>query len=537
MGRMTQELRAGWPHLLLGLAGVAVCYALVRWYSDQTASLPVAILLIPVMAVALWGAPWPTGLTAVAALAVGTVLFVAHEPQRDLLLRYIALLIGCVLATALAAARRRREDAIAEQKAELEIARRREASERLMADMLERLPELSGAATVDDVTDRACGLAREVFGADAASYWTIDGDDAVLVSRDPSGRVPRGTRLPRSELNPGPHTDLESRTSWASLRGLPEDDARRRRLQAFGASAGASTPVRVDFETVGILALSWANDVADPDRGWFERLERFADQTALAKTVVRRAIAQQESRDLTDRLQASFMPASVRDVPNARVSLLYRPGLSQMLMGGDFLDVTVDGDGGTAFLIGDVSGHGPEQAALAAVVRAAWRGALGVPGTSLKDWVLALEAVVQDRSPSPGLFVTAVTGCLDREMRTLEYISAGHPPPVLLPSGRLAPLGGLPVGLPHLTSSQDVHTVALDGTDAVLLVTDGLFEGLLPGSGGERLGVDGFVDLAANHWRASDDHGPFLGELADRLEEMNGGPLVDDAAALLLERP
>jgi len=358
----------------------------------------------------------------------------------------------------------------------------------------------------------------------------------VLLARDPAGPVPIGTRMPRRMLNPAPHMDVETRTSWAALRDMPEDDPRRARLAAFRAAAGASTPVRVDFETVGILALSWARDVPDPDRGWIERLERFADQTALAKTVVRRALAQQESRDLTDRLQASFMPGAVRDVPNARVSILYRPGLSQMLMGGDFLDVTVDGDGGTAFLIGDVSGHGPEQAALAAVVRAAWRGALGVPGTSLKDWILALEAVVEDRRPSPGLFVTLVTGCLDKEMRTLEYVSAGHPPPVLLPSGTLGPVGGLPLGLAIRHLAHDVQTVDLTGSDAVLLVTDGLFEGTLPGAG-ERLGIDGFVDLAANHWRATSEHADFLAELTDRLEELNGGPLLDDAAALLLGRP
>jgi len=171
MHGIAHELRAEWKLVALGLLGVAGCYAVVQWYgAGSSDSLPVALLLIPVMAVALWAGPWSTGITAAASVALGTMLFLTHDPQRDLSLRYAALILGCALATALAAARRRREDALSAQRTVLAMARRREEAERLMSAMLERLPELSGAATVDDVAERACRLAREVFGSDVASY-------------------------------------------------------------------------------------------------------------------------------------------------------------------------------------------------------------------------------------------------------------------------------------------------------------------------------------------------------------------------------
>lgn len=522
--------------LLLGVVGVVAAYVLVRLYASPTMSLPVAVLLVPVMAVALWAGPWTTGTVAVLAAVAGTQLFLSSTTQSDVQLRYGALILGCALATALSGARRHRDEAIAEHRAELTIARRREDDERQMIRMLERLPELSGARSIDDVTHRACRIARELFGADAVSYWQLDGPDAVLLSRDPAGQHAPGTRMPRTLLHPRPHLLGESHTSWARLASLAEDDPRRPVMLRSGAAAGASTPVRVDFTTVGILALSWTRDRPDPDAAWLGRLERFADQTALAKTVVRRRLAQQESRDLTDRLQASFMPDELQEVPNAVIRLLYRPGLSQMLMGGDFLDVTTTPGGGTAFLIGDVSGHGPEQAALAAVVRAAWRGALSVPGASLTDWVVALESVVQERRPSEGLFVTAVTGCLDADMQHMDYIGAGHPPPLLLPSCTPLPLGGPPLGFGPLVPTQDVHAVTLGRETGVLLVTDGLFEGFTEPGSRQRIGYDGFVELVREELLAGAEDPDFLTVLADRVERMNGGPLSDDAAALLIVR-
>ena len=531
--RPTQQRLAASGLVLLGLAGVALGAAIA--YSSGLSSLPVVMLLIPVLAIALWAGPVVTGITAVAAATTGTALLVVMPPESYLWLRLAALVAGCALATALSGARRHREEAFAEQRAELSLARYRGESERLMAQMLERLPELSGARSIDDVTQRACRIARDLFDADAVSYWALEGKDAVLVSREPAGPLARGTRMPRNLLHPTPYVAADSRTSWTRRSTLAEDDVRRSVMERSGAEAGASTPVRVDFVTVGILALSWVHDRPDPDPAWLERLERFAEQTALAKTVVRRTLAQQESRDLTDRLQASFLPAAVTEVPNASVRLLYRPGLSQMLMGGDFVDVTARGDG-TAFLIGDVSGHGPEQAALAAVVRAAWRGAVSVPGSSLTDWVVALETVVQDRRPSDGLFVTAVTGCLDAHMSQMEYVSAGHPPPILLPSCRAAPIGGPPLGFTPVVRSHRVHCVSLEGQKAVLLVTDGLFEGFVAPDSRLRVGYDGLLDLIREEHRDAVHEPDFLGTLTDTLEAMNGGPLPDDAAALVLVR-
>ena len=52
------------------------------------------------------------------------------------------------------------------------------------------------------------------------------------------------------------------------------------------------------------------------------------------------------------------------------VAAICRPGEQRLELGGDFYAATERADGSIALLVGDVSGHGPEAAALAAMARA-----------------------------------------------------------------------------------------------------------------------------------------------------------------------
>lgn len=533
---LRSELRADRRPVLWGLAGVVVATVLVLTAGESVASLPVAVLLLPVMGAALVAGPVGAGVVALAAASVGGVMYaVGDYSGRDMQLRYGALVVGSVLAVALAGVRRRRDDRIVAQEAVLATAREQDRAEELLAHMLDRLPELSGARDIPDVAARACRIAREVLGAETASYWQVDGDQAVLLARSPQlegGAVLR--TVPREQMGGESQWSGRARTTWRRAAALPPTDPRRSTMEQVGAAVGTSTPIRVDFTLVGFLALSWSVDRSEPDRAWMETLDRLGDQVALAKTVVRRRLAQEEYRQLTERLQAGFLPAQVDEVPNTVVRLLYRPGLRQLLLGGDFLDVVATEGGGTAFLIGDVSGHGPEQAALAATLRAAWRGALSVAGSTLKDRVRALDLVVHERRPSSGLFVTMITGEVDPSMSTIEYVCAGHPPPILLHPPRPAPMGGPPLGVLPPGASLDVHVLRLEPWDSVLLVTDGLFEGRAWPTSHERMGFDGFLDLLAEHRDVADPR--FLDRLADEVEALHGAALPDDAAALLLAR-
>jgi serine phosphatase RsbU (regulator of sigma subunit) len=470
---------------------------------------------------------------ATVAVAMGGVLFVTGDPgSADLRLRFAALIVGAGLAVVFAVVRQGREESLRVQATAIAVVQARAETESVLSVMLSRLSELDAAPDVEGVARRACPMGRDIFGADHVSYWQVDGEDCVLICRAPDGQIPVGTRVPRHLfLSRSPVREV-TRTAWvrASNVSVPPEGAQLAR--ETHAEVGTSTPIQVGGDTVAYLGMSWAQERPEPDRSWLDAVDRFADQIALSKTVIRRRAAQRDSLSLAQRFQAGMLPR----IPKQElltVRSLYRPGLHQMLLGGDFLDViNVDKDT-IAFVLGDVAGHGPEQAALGATLRGAWLSVASIPTLGPQDWAKALNRIVHERGPTESVFVTAVMGRLNPHERTLDYVSAGHPPPILLrPTVSNAPLGNPVLGLDPTIEFTTRH-LQLTEQWAVLLVTDGLFEVRLPGRGRARGDYDDFLA----HLRSNDDDiddPSWLSRLADTLEDANGGPLSDDAAALLL---
>jgi serine phosphatase RsbU (regulator of sigma subunit) len=519
--------------LLAGLAGLGVALGLVVAFGAGATQRPIAVLLVPVLAVALVASAVTTSIVAMVAVAVGGVLVVTGDlGSADLRLRFAALVVGAVLAVVFAVVRQGREESLRVQAATIAVVQARAETESVLSVMLARLPELDAATDAEGVARRACPMGRDIFGADHVSYWQVDGADCVLVCRSTDGQIPVGTRVPRHLFLPSSPVREVTRTTWVRASDVSVPPAGAQVARATHAEVGTSTPIQVGGDTVAYLGMSWEQERPEPDRSWLDAVDRFADQIALSTTVIRRRAAQRDSLSLAQRFQAGMLPR-IPQQELLTVRSLYRPGLQQMLLGGDFLDVITVDQQRVAFVLGDVAGHGPEQAALGATLRGAWLSVASIPTLGPQDWARALNRIVHERGPAEGVFVTAVMGRLNPRDRTLEYVSAGHPPPILLrPTVSDTPLGD-PVLGPDPGIEFTTHRLELPEQWAVLLVTDGLFEGRLPGHGRARGDYDDFLA----HLRSSDhdiEEPSWLSGLADTLEDANGGPLSDDAAALLL---
>ena len=73
------------------------------------------------------------------------------------------------------------------------------------------------------------------------------------------------------------------------------------------------------------------------------------------------------------RLEKGLLPRPLLRTDFVSCASHYRPGRARAVLGGDFFDVVETADGRVRAVIGDVMGHGPDEAALGVHLRVAWR--------------------------------------------------------------------------------------------------------------------------------------------------------------------
>jgi len=238
------------------------------------------------------------------------------------------------------------------------------------------------------------------------------------------------------------------------------------------------------------------------------------------------------------RLERGLLPTPLLDGSDLRFAARYRPGRSRALLGGDFYDTVRTPDGTVHAMIGDVCGHGPDEAALGVELRIAWR-ALTLAGLCGDELLSTLQQVLEHERESEEIFATLCTVDIAPDGRRAGLCLAGHPAPLITRRGRPAQLlpyedGGPALGLlPRARWPR--RQVELGGSWSLMMYTDGLIEGRV-GDGTQRLGQDGMVAMV-NRQLADGLTGEDLLEAAvTQVRRLNGGELTDDVAVLLLDR-
>lgn len=243
----------------------------------------------------------------------------------------------------------------------------------------------------------------------------------------------------------------------------------------------------------------------------------------------------------TTRLERALLPTPMVSDERLEVRVGYRAGRDGLL-GGDFYDVVERPDGTVLALVGDVCGHGPDEAALGATLRTAWR-TLVLAGTAADDILGLLERVLAAERARPEIFTTACMVAVHPDRSTADLYLAGHPVPLRLgPPAELLPTGlrgralGIPVG-----GGWPSQRLELGPSWRLLLYTDGVLEATV-GDGRERLGKAGLLEVAdlqlrgaaETDGRVGPDEDPLVGGLLSAVRARHGGDLVDDAAVVLL---
>ncbi|MBV6697077.1 SpoIIE family protein phosphatase [Kitasatospora aureofaciens] len=283
------------------------------------------------------------------------------------------------------------------------------------------------------------------------------------------------------------------------------------------------------------------------------RALRYAVERKRADESQRRLVEAELRGQENARLQRHLLPTPLLDGAGLSFTRRYRPGRRRALLGGDFYDAVRTDDGTVHVVIGDVCGHGPDEAALGVALRIAWRTLVfaGLTGEAL---LTTLQHVLEHERRSDEIFATLCMlviepggdcGELDAlgACERARLYLAGHPAPLLLgrdhqPMSLPSDLAGPALGLLPCDDGQaawPAHRLELRPGWRLLLYTDGLIEGRV-GAGSRRLGQDGLADLVGDHQSAGLTRGRLVDSAIAEVEELNGGALTDDVAVLLLER-
>jgi DNA-binding NarL/FixJ family response regulator len=323
-----------------------------------------------------------------------------------------------------------------------------------------------------------------------------------------------------------------------NLPGTTGLDALREILRADGGAA-VCVLTGLDDAHLGVAAVAaGAQDYlvkGKADADVLIRAIRYAVERRRAEASLLRLREEQLVAAESVRLERGLMPSPLLGGSAVRARSFYRSGRTRAVIGGDFFDAVLGPNGTVHAVVGDVCGHGPDEAALGALLRVSWR-ALVLAGVDEPQLLPKLQQVLVSERHDPRLFTTVCTVAIEHDRGTggAEVLVrlAGHPPPVVLFPGprSAAPPVGLPLGVQPVTDWATAR-FALDRHWALLLYTDGLIEGGGPVRG-EPLWEEGLIDVLVEERETDLDVLP--ARLVERAQTFNRGPLADDVAILLL---
>ena len=407
------------------------------------------------------------------------------------------------------------------------------------------LPE--DTASIEPVLIDESLEARQIVEVVAAqTAWRLllvdDDEDNYRLVRTLLGRGLPGATIDRvTSLSDARREALASDCVLLDI-GLPDADgtAGVKRLAEDAPDTAIVVLTRATTEELGAAALSaGAQDYlikGRVDEQLLARSVRYAIERHRAAQLSRELVRAERQRAENARLERALTPTPAIRSTDISVLVRYQARRGAQL-GGDFYDAIEHDDGTCAVLVGDVVGHGPDAAGLAARLRSAWR-ALALAGLDQVAILGVLDRFLRAEGES-FTFASLAILVVDEDRRAGTLVLAGHPPPVRLGAPSV-PVGvcahGPLVGVMPEPRWSPLEVELGAGTE-LLLYTDGLIEGWADTDHTERLGVETLVEVL-DLLRARGLVGAaLLDALIDEVQRRNGLPLRDDVALCLVGIP
>jgi phosphoserine phosphatase RsbU/P len=260
-------------------------------------------------------------------------------------------------------------------------------------------------------------------------------------------------------------------------------------------------------ETVrGVLYVDYViaqKSISADDVRLVAQIARFAaiklETTLLREEAIEKRIMDEEMRTAST-IQQSLLPVAPGNVPGYTFVGMNQPSRS---VSGDYYDFIVRPDGHIYFVIADVSGKGVPAGLMMAGLQIAFRiFAKHDPDPALL--VTELNEALHETLPR-SKFVTLFLGRLDTKSAKVEFVNAGHTPPLWIHRDGVEEVVAGDILLGVITAaSYTTHSLQLEPGDSLLLYTDGVTEA--ENSSGEELGPQSLADaLRSSHGQSAYD--------------------------------
>ena len=227
------------------------------------------------------------------------------------------------------------------------------------------------------------------------------------------------------------------------------------------------------------------------------RIDVYTDVTEGMRRAAEIEQLYENARETAESYQRSLLPDSIPALPRLGLVAHYIPAAGRRAVCGDFYDFIPLPDGRMGIVLGDVCGVGPQAANDAALARYTLRSFVAEESDPARLMDRMNNYIEQQMSSER--FVRLLFGALDPERARLEYVTAGHVPPVVYRAERREVEwlheGGMALGVEADVSFKSGR-IELEPGDMLVLYTDGVTEA---SRHGRPFGQGKFSDLVGEY--------------------------------------
>src|SRR3954451_589499 len=303
------------------------------------------------------------------------------------------------------------------------------------------------------------------------------------------------------------------------------DDEHHEILRELGIAAAVIAPLTAGGRALGAISFVAAESARRYSEDDVQLLVELGRRAGVA---VDNAMLYTERSRIAHTLQARLLPTSLPSPPGLELAARYRAAGQYNEVGGDFYDAFERAPDEWVVVIGDVSGKGPEAAALTALARYTIRSAALSDPSPANVLCRLNENLLHEKASQ---FITVAVAYLapGAEATEVRVGLGGHPLPVILRAGGRGGQVGVPGTLLGIRSDPRLFETAtsLWPGDSLLLYTDGIIEA---GSRTPPVGEDALARLLEGMGQVSPDL--LVSKIDEAAQRADPGRARDDVALL-----